>query len=204
MSRYFSYFPQRLYSLDSGETYQIITDILKRVKFDDTIKNESVLYYTYSIQDGERPEILAHKIYGDEEKHWMILLLNDIVDIKEQWPLSYKELNDHIISTYGSIATAQSTVHAYYKTLTYKILNSDDTVRVEKTQITSTQYAAVVEGTETLVLNDGTRYTLQTQKTQQSKYDYEIALNDSKREIKVLKKQYVNNVMKNFQDLINV
>lgn len=204
MSRYFSYFPQTVYSLDSGDTYQKITDILKRVKFDDTIKNESVLYYTYNIQEGERPEILAHKIYGDEEKHWIILLLNDIVDIKQQWPLSYNELNSHIVSTYGSIATAQSTVHAHYKTLTYKVLNSDDTVRVEKTQITFTQYASVVEGTETFQLDDGTTYTLQTKKSQQSKYDYETELNDSKREIKVLKKQYVNNVMKNFQDLINV
>lgn len=203
MSRYFSYFPKTVYSLDSGESYNIITDILKRVKFDDTIKNESVLYYTYLIQDGERPEILAHKIYGDEEKHWIILLLNDIVDINEQWPLSYNEMNSHIISKYGSIATAQSTVHAYYKILTYKILGSDDTIRTEKTQITSTEYASVVQGTETFA-HSGKNFTVKTEKTMQSKFDYEVELNDSKREIKILKKQYVNNVMRNFQDLINV
>ena len=97
MSRYFSYFPKVLYSVNDNQSIEYVTNILTRIKFDDNVKNQSTAYYTFTINDGDRPDTLAHKIYGDEEKHWMILLMNDIIDIKSQWPLSYTEFNSFII-----------------------------------------------------------------------------------------------------------
>jgi hypothetical protein len=203
MSRYFSYFPKVLYSVNDNQSIEYVTNILSRIKFDDNIKKQSTLYYTYAIKDGERPDTLAHKIYGDEEKHWMILLMNDIIDIKSQWPLSYAEFNSFIIEKYGSASTAMATNHSYEKTLTYVIENSNDTYREETITITLSEYNSLSIGIQNFTLGDGQTFSINTTKKQKTKYDYENELNDSKRIIKILKPEYMNNVMRNMQSLLN-
>ena len=203
MSRYFSYFPKFLYSVNDNQSIEYVTNILTRIKFDENIKNQSTLYYTYTINEGERPDTLAHKIYRDEEKHWIILLMNDIIDIKSQWPLSYTEFNSFIIDKYGSIQTAMTTNHSYEKTLRYTIENSDDTYREETITITLSEYNSLTPGIESFSLGNGKSYTVNTTKKQKTKYDYENELNEGKRNIKILKPEYMNNVMRNMQSLLN-
>lgn len=203
MSRYFSYFPKFLYSVNDNQSIEYVTNILTRIKFDDNIKKQSSVYYTYTIGDGERPDTLAHKIYGDEEKHWIILLMNDIVDIKSQWPLSYAEFDSYITKKYGSASSAMSTNHSYEKTLKYKILNFDDSYREEVITITLSEYNALTTGVENFTLDNGKTFSITTTKKQKTKYDYENELNESKRNIKILKPQYMNNVMRNMQSLLN-
>lgn len=203
MSRYFSYFPKVLYSVNDNQSIEYVTNILTRIKFDDNVKNQTTAYYNYTINDGERPDTLAHKIYGDEEKHWMILLMNDIIDIKSQWPLSYTEFNSFIIEKYGSASTAMATNHSYEKILRYTIQNSNDTYREETITITLSEYNSLSTGIETFTLANGTAFTINTTKKQKTKYDYENELNESKRIIKILKAEYMNNVMRNMQSLLN-
>lgn len=203
MSRYFSYFPKILYSLNDNQSIEYVTNILTRIKFDDSIKNQSAVYYTYTINDGERPDTLANKIYGDQEKHWIILLMNDIIDINSQWPLSYSEFNSYIIKKYGSIQTAMSTNHSYEKTLKYTIENSDDTYREDTITITLSEYNSLVTGIESFTLDNGKSFTINTTKKQKTKYDYEDELNNKKRIVKILKPEYMNNVMRNLQSILN-
>jgi hypothetical protein len=203
MSRYFSYFPKVLYSLNDNQSFEYVTNILTRIKFDDNIKNQSTLYYTFTINDGERPDTLAHKIYGDEEKHWIILLMNDIIDVKSQWPLSYQEFNSYLIKKYGSIATAMATNHSYEKTLKYTIANSDDTYREETITITLSEYNSLTTGIQSFSFGTEKSFSINTTKKQKTKYDYEIELNDEKRNIKILKPEYMNNVMRNMQSILN-
>jgi hypothetical protein len=167
------------------------------------VKNQSTVYYTYTINDGERPDILSHKIYGDGEKHWIILLMNDIIDINSQWPLSYLEFNSYITKKYGSISTAMATNHSYEKTLKYTIQNSDDSYREDIITITLSEYNSLVTGIENFTLDSGKSFSINTTKKQKTKYDYENELNDKKRIIKILKPEYMNNVMRNMQSLLN-
>jgi hypothetical protein len=203
MSRYFSYFPKFLYSVNDNQSVEYVTNILTRIKFDDNVKNQSTTYYNYTITDGERPDTLAHKIYGDEEKHWMILLMNDIIDIKSQWPLSYTEFNSFIIEKYGSASTAMATNHSYEKTLKYTIANSDDTYREETITITLSEYNSLTTGIQSFSFGTGKSFSINTTKKQKTKYEYEDELNDSKRIIKILKPEYMNNVMRNMQSILN-
>ena len=68
---------------------KIVTDILSRVKVLSSIKDESYVYYLYDIQDGDTPEIIASKYYDNPNRHWIILLANDITDPIYDWPLTY-------------------------------------------------------------------------------------------------------------------
>lgn len=201
--RYFSFFPKTNYTFDDGVSYTQITNLLKRVKYIDDLKNNSIMYYQYEIKDGERPDVVAHKVYGDSEKHWLILYLNDIVDIRSQWPLTYEEFKNYIIDTYGSISNAKSQIHGYFKTEKTTILNSDDSNRIVTTQIDFSTYTALTALTENRQVGNFT-YQYKLTKTSKTKYDYENELNESKRNIILLKPDYVPTVMTNLSNLLNV
>jgi hypothetical protein len=203
MSRYFSYFPQTYYSLNDGASIEVVTDLMKRIKFDENLKTNSEIFYTYDIEDGERPDTLANKIYGDSEKHWIILLMNNIVDVKSEWPLSYSEMVKLIEQKYGDVATAKATVHGYFKTETFIMEYVQTDRRVETTQINQTEYTSLTEGTTLYVLGDGSEYNVTIEKTIKSKYDYEMELNEQKRTIQLLKPAYVSSVMREFQTILN-
>jgi hypothetical protein len=79
-----------------------VIDIFHRIV---TVKylEENYLYANlYDIKESETPEILANKLYGDGEFHWVILLVNNIINVKNDWPKNQEELNDHINSKYSS------------------------------------------------------------------------------------------------------
>ena len=67
MAKYFNYFPKTVYNLDNSGALDSITNITTNFSFDKNILENSILYYQYDVQDGETPEIVAHKVYGDSE-----------------------------------------------------------------------------------------------------------------------------------------
>ena len=80
-----------------GKTVQVIPHIT------DEIKNNYSVYDEYDIQDGETPEILSSKIYGNSEYHWLILHMNEIIDPRYDWPLSTFNLIKYCQSKYTNI-----------------------------------------------------------------------------------------------------
>ena len=105
MSKYFSYFPTTLYkSSDSGNDLNLVTNLMTRFKMQESFKTNSAAYTTYSIKDGDTPEILAHKFYGDVEYHWVILTYNNLMDPQFNWPLEERTLNRYINSKYEPLA----------------------------------------------------------------------------------------------------
>ncbi len=101
---YFSNFPKFLYSTSLGvKNFVVATNIISKVNFlSETINNTSI-YYTYSVKDGERPEDIANKMYGSSLKHWIILLSNNITDPQYDWVLSMTQFDEHINKKYSSI-----------------------------------------------------------------------------------------------------
>ncbi len=77
MAKYFNYFPKTIYNLDNSGSLDSITNLTINFSFDKNILENAVLYYEYDVQDGETPEVVAHKVYGSSEKHWIILKMKD-------------------------------------------------------------------------------------------------------------------------------
>ena len=106
MGQFFDYFPKIAYDISKGDytTYQTPTNIFLRIGvIKDTMENISS-YYIYDIKDGERPEILADKVYGTSEAHWIILMANDKHDGAYDWPLNYNDFNNYIANKYRARA----------------------------------------------------------------------------------------------------
>lgn len=98
---YFEKFPQIVYSLDNKSGFAV-TDIFRRVKAETQRLLTAAAYDEYDIKDGETPEILAHKFYGNSNLHWLILIANDIIDPRWDWPLTQAQLNNYITDKYGA------------------------------------------------------------------------------------------------------
>lgn len=97
---YFSKFPKIQYTFDGGKTYSICTDILVRAGFlDSAIKNE-VFYEEIDVPEGDTPEILADKLYGNSLYHWIILIANDIIDPVLDWPMTQSQLATYVEQKY--------------------------------------------------------------------------------------------------------
>ena len=84
---YFDSFPVIPYDSKGDLHCKDVTNLLRRVSMRAKLKSNTLLYDTYDVKEGETPEMIAHKLYGDPELHWVILLINDITDnIVKQLP----------------------------------------------------------------------------------------------------------------------
>lgn len=118
---YFNEMPKMVYPYTSNgeKRHTIVPDIFRRVILDNFFKNKTALL-SYYISDGETPEILAHKFYGTTQYHWVILLTNDIIDVKRDWPLSQEEMVAYCNNKYGT--GNMSDVHHYVLTADTSII----------------------------------------------------------------------------------
>lgn len=206
MSRYFNYFPKTLYSSNNAtNSLDTITNITARFGFESSLKENSNAFYQYSIKDSDTPEIIAAKFYSNPERHWIVLMFNDIIDPQYDWPMENRTLMQYIDKKYsanGGLSWAMNVanVKAYYKTITRT--SFDGTKIIEKVELDSGVYANTAATTESIVLQDGSTITQAVTKSTQSYYDYEIELNEQKRTIKLVKAEFVPQIEKEFKKII--
>ena len=110
----FTLYPKINYDINSFDQVRAI-DIQASFKIRDYIKNyRGIAYQPYVVQDGERPDNVSFKLYANSRYDWLILLVNDMYSIYDDWPKQSQELERYIIEKYGSISNASSTVKYYY------------------------------------------------------------------------------------------
>ena len=113
---YFSRFPLRVYDMKGDGVFKLLPDILRRVKLRSGIKAGAFIFTEYDVRDGEKPEDVAVKWFGDPEYHWVILMTNNITDRYYQWPLTQPQFQNFIEDKYG-LASIDS-IHHYEITQT--------------------------------------------------------------------------------------
>ena len=99
---YFRSFPVIPYDSVGDLQFKDVTNLLRRVGMRTKLKTNTFLYDTYDVKEGETPEMIAHKLYGDPELHWIVLLVNEITDRYHQWPMSGMQFLDYINDKYSN------------------------------------------------------------------------------------------------------
>ena len=210
--QYFNTLPKIISSNYNGGTI-ILTNLLARANIVPESLKSPLLYYTYDIQEGDTPEIIASKFYGDPENHWIVLSYNNIIDPQWDWPLDYNTFIKYVDEKYSANGAANTTVqsgitwamsdnntHAYYKVVTKT--SSTGNEFVEKVAVDSGTYNTLQPSEDVYTLTNGiVKQTITKEK--QSYYDYEFELNESKRVINLLKKEFVPELNKEFRRVIN-
>ena len=164
------------YDIKGDKKYKLLPNILKRVKLRSGIRSGLFLFDNYDVADGERPEDIAFKLYGDPELHWVILMTNNITDRYYQWPLTQPQFQEYIKDKYG--AGNEDAVHHYEITQTSGPTSSRD-------------YSHMVECN-----SDETNPTIISNR------DYEQRKQDEYRQIRLLDKRYLGTFVEEFDNLI--
>ena len=169
---YFNNFPLIPYdSVGNGE-FKLVTNLLKRVGVRAKVKTNTALFDTYDVLEGETPEMIANKLYGDSNLHWVILYVNNVTDRYHQWPMSGGQFLSFLNDKYSN----PDAVHHYEITQT----SGDTTVKID-------------------IGKDNTNYPSAFIVTNR---EYEQKLEDENRKIRLLVPEYVSDFVEEFNSLM--
>ena len=174
---YFSQFPVNVYDAVGDGDFKVVTDLLKRVALHTKAKSVSALYDTYDVRNGETPEMLAHKFYGDAQYHWVILLVNNITDRYHQWPMNNRQFLAHLAERYDNV---------------------DATHHYEISQVSGDTDVKINIGASN-VDTDGDTIATATLVTNR---EYEEEKQDALRKIRLLDPAYLEQFLQDFENLI--
>ena len=175
---YFSKFPLTTYDIKGNDIRKLLPDILRRVKLKSVIKSGGMLFDKYDVKEGEKPEDIAFKWFGDPELHWVILMTNNVTDRYYGWPMNQVQFAEYITDKYGDNVDA---VHHYEVT--------KDSGRT--TSNGPSDYSHLVE------VNSDTANAISISNRQ-----YEEREQDKKRQIQLLNKSFLGDFIDEFDKLI--
>jgi hypothetical protein len=173
---YFSQFPLMAYDMAGNQQYKLLPNILKRVKLRSNLRAGSFLFDNYDVKDGERPEDVAYKWFGDAKYHWIILMTNNVTDRYYQWPLTQPQFQEHLADKYG--AGNEDAVHHYEKTQDSGPTSSRDNSHLVECNSDDGDPAII------------------------SNRQYEQRKQDEYRQIRLLDTRYLNTFIEEFENLI--
>ena len=170
---YFDNFPTIIYDSEKENVFKDVKNLLRRVGIRAKVKSNALLYDTYDVKNGETPESLAFKLYGDAELHWVIMLVNDITDRYHDWPMTEAQFSQFVQDKYDNV---DGTHH-------YEISQSS--------------------GDTSIKIDIGTDNTNYPSATLITNYEYEQSQQDSKRKIRLLDPSFVADFVEEFKSLMN-
>ena len=124
---YFDKFPNYAYDISDTQNRTLITDILRRVNMKGNARANTLVFDNYTVQDGDQPDMVAHKYYGDSTLHWVIVTINNITS-RYDWPLDQVALTDFVNDKYADPnGTHHHEINATSGDTTRKLIVSSDT-----------------------------------------------------------------------------
>ena len=191
---YFRQLPQLDYPSLSNDRksaydYQLVKNLFKRAVLRDDVFNDVTNFEKYSVEGDERPDQVAYDFYGDSGLDWIILTTNNIIHVRDEWPMSNRDFLTYLNEKYTS--EELSNVHHYE---TREIRDESNTLIQPAGIRVKSDYSV------TYVEND-------TVKTESSIkminfLEHETNLNDAKRNINILKPDYVEIFLRDIKEIM--
>jgi hypothetical protein len=175
---FFKRFPMMEYDIKDNDNYKLLPNILRRVKLKAAVADGQMIFDKYDVKEGERPEDVAYKWFGDAEYHWVILMTNNITYRYYGWPMTEVQFFEYVTDKYADI----DGIHHYEVT--------KDSGRT--TGQGPSDYSHLVE-----VTSDTDNAITVTN------IEYERRIQDKLRQIKLLDKKHLNNFVDEFNNLIS-
>ena len=180
---YPSFLPEKVSSLDFIE----VKNIFRRVKMRDDLFNNFTLFDKYEIPEGARPETVAEELFGSPNFDWIILTVAGIINVRNEWPLSNRDLYNYVDNKYGNSINS----NRFFETIEVK--NSDEQLILPKGKIVDSNFTIPKPGEPTAILNPVVGIT---------NYEYETRLNEEKRNIFVLREEYLQEFIEDMKDIM--
>ena len=196
MPSYFRQVPNFEYVSRTADTkniseYSPVKNLFKRGKLKEDIFNNLTLFTQYQIIGDDRPDNVAFKIYGDSTLDWLVLLSNNIMNIQTEWPLDHQSFHTFLLNKYGSEEEILA-VHHYEST---EVKNTARATIIPKGIKVPKDYS--IEFYDDRLERYTTVSNITTEVTNQ---DYELKIENNKRNIYLLKPAYINLILNDMSE----
>ena len=183
MSEFFQHYPQISYDISGTKPAKVKTviNLMEKAKLKGLVADDIVAYFPYSIMEGERPDHVSVKTYGNVKYTWLIFLINDITDPIYDWPLGTREFGAYVKNKYGTLAAAKNGIHHYEKIVRTRTeaTGTSEPIPEATLEVDITTYDALDAADRNIVYC----------------YDWEIIRNDAKRDIRLIDRKYVSDIL---------
>jgi len=169
-----------LSSRKGSDDYLLVKNIFRRVKLRDDLQNVFTIFNKYQIQEGARPDTVAEELYGSSQYDWVVLIGANIINVRNEWPLSDRDIYRYSEQLYGNDL---NDVHHYE---TIEVKDSRGRLILPAGKIVDSTFTVPDPNIPIQTLNPVVGI---------SNYEYEVRKNDKKRGIYVLKPSYLQQVI---------
>ena len=84
------------------QNYIYAKNLFLRAKVRDDVTKEITFLNSYNIREGKRPQDIADELYGDPTLDWIVLTVANIINVRDEWPMTGKVLYDYCATKYGN------------------------------------------------------------------------------------------------------
>tara|TARA_B100000424_G_scaffold155701_1_gene119048 strand:- start:36 stop:710 length:675 start_codon:yes stop_codon:yes gene_type:complete len=173
----------------SAYDYQKVKNIFKRAVIRDDLFDEVVAFTKYSVVGDERPDQVAYNFYGDSGLDWVVLTTNNIIHVRDEWPMGNQDFLTYLNAKYT--AEQLSNIHHYETKL----------IRDSRGRLIQPEGLTVPAGHSISFLDNGALRT-ESQLTSFTFLEHENNLNDKKRDIDILRPEYLSVFLENFAEIM--
>ena len=185
-------YPSLLSSRNKVEDRIVVKNLFKRAKLRSDFDQAITAFNYYNIADGMRPDMVAQELYDNPELDWVVLISNNITNVRNQWPIDHNDLHEHMLDKYGSEANV-SGIHHYE---TRKIVDEYDRVVIPAGLEVDANFSFKYKNFSNSIVTVNPVSAI-------TNYQYEVKLNDEKRRIRTLKSGYLSAFISEHKEIMN-
>ena len=174
---------------NSSNDYITVKNLFKRGKVRDEFFQNVTTFYQYSVNGDDRPDNVADKVYENDKLDWVVLIANNIINIRDEWPMSQYDFQRYLDNKYDPTQLGQ--IHHYETT---EVRNPDDKLLLQSglTVDSDFTFSYTYEGIQYSVSN----------LTSVSNFQHEVNKNDKKRLIYLIRPEYVGTVISDMREIL--
>ena len=180
---YPSFLPEKTSSLDFIE----VKNIFRRVKIRDDLQSSFTVFNKYEIPMGSRPDMVAEELYGVASFDWIVLTVAGILNVRNEWPLSNRDLYNYSLDKYGDSINS----NRFFETTEVK--DSSGRLILPKGKVVDSNFTIPKPGEPTATINPVVGI---------SNFEYETRLNEEKRKIFVVREEYLQQFLDDMKDIM--
>jgi len=180
---YPSFLPEKTSSLD----YILVKNVFRRVKLRDDLYKNFVIFQKYEIPEGARPDTVAEDLYGSSSLDWVVITVAGILNVRNEWPLSNRDLYNYANDKYGNSLNSTR----FFETTEVK--DSSGRLILPKGKVVDSGFTIPNPTNPSASLNPVVGI---------SNFIYETRLNEEKRNINILREEYLSEFLEDMQDIM--
>jgi len=173
----------------SAYDYQVVKNIFKRAIIRDDIFDEATAFTKYSVIGDERPDQVAAGFYNDSTLDWVVLTTNNIVHVRDEWPMGNQDFLTYLNGKYTEAELAN--IH-HYET---KLIRDSSGKLIQPAGLT-------VPSDHSISFVDNGVLREESSLTSFTFLEHETNVNDNKRNINILRPEYLNFFLESFEEIM--